>query len=291
MKSKVIFLLFILLFICGCDKKISLNHKIIFQDQNKINYSKDIQPLDFIASVDGMQLNSIEDNKAYISTFYVECMSKIERKKGNQKLTYQIGNQKYYFTICIVDTESPIINLTHQTYTIKEGDSLRLEDIKYTVEDNFDEIKDIKVSLINDNQKYYIQAADKSGNISKEELMVEIKKSQKKEDKANQENNSSKDKNNKNASHNSTNNQENKNENEKKSSDKKDSVSIQYHFEFGKKYKLYKSDGTYDIVTCDMSNAMQICSSHLSQSGKSGQCIPVMNVDKTLYTGYELILD
>lgn len=296
--KKIIKMLIIFIFITGCNRNdlSHLSHSITFQDQTQINYEHDINPVDFIASVDGMTISqsNIEENMLYISTFQVECPKTIEKVLGKQKLIYRIGNEEYYFHINIVDNEAPKITLQKNTYTVNENENLKLEDLEYDIEDNFYDSKNIDVCLLQEENKYYIQAEDGSGNKAKKEIFVkklEDKKPESDDIKSDKNNTSKNSKNNEKTDDKKSSQQTNDQKDTNKKTSQQDNASITYHFEFGKTYKLYKSDGSYDMVTCNMSNAMQICSSHLSKSGKSGQCIPVMNVDGTLYTGYELIIN
>lgn len=296
--KRIIKLLIIFVFITGCSHNdlSHLSHSITFQDQTQINYKGDINPVDFIASVDGMTISqsNIEGNMLYISTFQVECPKTIDKVLGKQKLIYRIGNEEYYFHIDVVDNEAPKITLHKNTYSVDENENLKLEDLEYDIEDNFYDPKDIDVSILQEENKYYIQAEDGSENKAKKEIVVknpENEKSESNDIKSDKNNTSKSTKNNERKDDKKSSQQTNDKKDTNKKTSQQDNASITYHFEFGKTYKLYKNDGTYDIVTCNMSNAMQICSSHLSKSGKSGQCIPVMNVDGTLYTGYELIIN
>ena len=57
--KRIIKLLIIFVFITGCSHNdlSHLSHSITFQDQTQINYKGDINPVDFIASVDGMTIS------------------------------------------------------------------------------------------------------------------------------------------------------------------------------------------------------------------------------------------
>ena len=186
--------LMMFLTLIGCSSSTPQTHDVIFQDSIRIDLGdEDVNTAEYVKRIDSYPISgsSIDGNKIHVSNITMVCPSLKKgdlEKLGKQELIYTIGDEKYTVEANIVDSVKPVIKVKDNSLTFEVGE---MKDINnyYSVSDNYDASKDVKVKVknidkLNKNKtgtyKLVIKAWDTSGNTASKKLTVIIKDSKEK---------------------------------------------------------------------------------------------------------------
>lgn len=306
--------LMMFLTLIGCSSSTPQTHDVIFQDSIRIDLGdEDVNTAEYVKRIDSYPISgsSIDGNKIHVSNITMVCPS---LKKGNldklgkQKLIYTIGDEKYTVEANIVDSVKPVIKVKDDSLTFEVGKMKGINNY-YSVSDNYDASKDIKVKVknidkLNKNKtgtyKLVIKAWDTSGNTASKKLTVIIKDTKKEQEEKQKE-------------------EERKKEEEKKKAEEEEK---QREAERQQQQSVQQSQATStnDNVSSypatsnsssqtqqpssstpvtkdylfsqgyDMSSAPSACQSALMASGRSGSCTPLQD-SNGIYLGMRLVLN
>lgn len=298
----------------GCSSSTPQTHDVIFQDSIRIDLGdEDVNTAEYVKRIDSYPISSsyIDGNKIHVSNITMVCPS---LKKGNlgklgkQELIYTIGDEKYTVEANIVDSVKPVIKVKDDSLTFEVGKMKGINNY-YSVSDNYDASKDIKVKVknidkLNKNKtgtyKLVIKAWDTSGNTASKKLTVIIKDTKKEQEEKQKE-------------------EERKKEEEKKKAEEEEK---QREVERQQQQSVQQSQATStnDNVSSypatsnsssqtqqpssstpvtrdylfsqgyDMSSAPSACQSALMASGRSGSCTPLQD-SNGIYLGMRLVLN
>lgn len=188
--------LMMLLTLIGCSSSTPQTHDVIFQDSIRIDLGdEDVNTAEYVKRIDSYPISgsSIDGNKIHVSNITMVCPSlKKENleKLGKQELIYTIGDEKYTVEANIVDSVKPVIKVKDDSLTFEVGEMKGINNY-YSVSDNYDASKDIKVKVknidkLNKNKtgtyKLVIKAWDTSGNTASKKLTVIIKDTKKEQE-------------------------------------------------------------------------------------------------------------
>ena len=175
---KKLVMMVLLLCMCACSK--SNDHKIVLKTDT-VKVLESINPCRLIGSIDGVAIGEddvIEDERLYTSSLVVECPKLDTSELGEKEITFKINDKEYLYKINVVDDEAPVIHTSDATFLL--GDEIDLNDY-ISVTDNYNEVKDIDVSIkgdydLNKVGSYDIEiiAKDKSENESSKKITLEV---------------------------------------------------------------------------------------------------------------------
>ena len=185
--------LMMLLTLIGCSSSTPQTHDVIFQDSIRIDLGdEDVNTAEYVKRIDSYPISgsSIDGNKIHVSNITMVCPSLKNgdlEKLGKQELIYTIDDEKYTVEANIVDSVKPVIKVKDDSLTFEVGEMKGINNY-YSVSDNYDASKDIKVKVknidkLNKNKtgtyKLVIKAWDTSGNTASKKLTVIIKDTKK----------------------------------------------------------------------------------------------------------------
>ena len=188
--------LMMLLTLIGCSSSTPQTHDVIFQDSIRIDLGdEDVNTAEYVKRIDSYPISgsSIDGNKIHVSNITMVCPSLKKEdleKLGKQELIYTIGDEKYTVEANIVDSVKPVIKVKDDSLTFEVGEMKGINNY-YSVSDNYDASKDIKVKVknidkLNKNKtgtyKLVIKAWDTSGNTASKKLTVIIKDTKKEQE-------------------------------------------------------------------------------------------------------------
>ena len=188
--------LMMFLTLIGCSSSTPQTHDVIFQDSIRIDLGDDdVNTAEYVKRIDSYPISgsSIDGNKIHVSNITMVCPSLKKgdlEKLGKQELIYTIGDEKYTVEANIVDSVKPVINVKDNSLTFEVGEMKGINNY-YSVSDNYDASKDIKVKVknidkLNKNKtgtyKLVIKAWDTSGNTASKKLTVIIKDTKKEQE-------------------------------------------------------------------------------------------------------------
>ena len=188
--------LMMFLTLIGCSSSTHQTHNVIFQSSIRIDLGdEDVNTAQFVKRIDTYPISesSIDGNNIHVSNITMICPSLKKgdlKKLGKQELIYTIGNEKYTVEANIVDSVKPVIKLKNNDLTFEVGEMKGINNY-YSVSDNYDDSKDIKVKVkyidkLNKNKtgtyKLVIKAWDTSGNTATKKITVIIKDTKKEQE-------------------------------------------------------------------------------------------------------------
>lgn len=307
--------LMMLLTLIGCSSSTPQTHDVIFQDSIRIDLGdEDVNTAEYVKRIDSYPISgsSIDGNKIHVSNITMVCPSLKKgnlEKLGKQELIYTIGDEKYTVEANIVDSVKPVIKVKGDRLTF-EVDEMKGINNYYSVSDNYDASKDIKVKVknidkLNKNKtgtyKLVIKAWDTSGNTASKKLTVIIKDTKKEQEEKQKE-------------------EERKKEEEKKKAEEEEKQREAERQQQSAQQSQAPSTNTNNNVSnspatsnssaqtqqpisstpvtrdylfsqgYDMSSAPSACQSALMASGRSGSCTPLQD-SNGIYLGMRLVLN
>ena len=305
--------LMMFLTLIGCSSSTHQTHNVIFQSSIRIDLGdEDVNTAQFVKRIDTYPISesSIDGNNIHVSNITMICPSLKKgdlKKLGKQELIYTIGNEKYTVEANIVDSVKPVIKLKNNDLTFEVGEMKGINNY-YSVSDNYDDSKDIKVKVkyidkLNKNKtgtyKLVIKAWDTSGNTATKKLTVIIKDTKKEQEEKQKEEERKKEEEKKKAE-----------EEEKEREAQRQQQSVQQSQVPSTSNSVSSSPATSNSsnqtqqpsssapVTrdylfsqgYDMTSAPSACQSALMASGRSGSCTPLQD-SNGIYLGMRLILN
>ena len=297
--------LMMFLTLIGCSSSTPQTHDVIFQDSIRIDLGDDdVNTAEYVKRIDSYPISgsSIDGNKIHVSNITMVCPSLKKgdlEKLGKQELIYTIGDEKYTVEANIVDSVKPVINVKDNSLTFEVGEMKGINNY-YSVSDNYDASKDIKVKVknidkLNKNKtgtyKLVIKAWDTSGNTASKKLTVIIKdtkKEQEEKKKAEEEE--------KQREAERQQQQQQSQQTQAPSTNTNNSVSNSPATSNSSAQTQQPSSSTpvtRDYLFSqgyDMSSAPSACQSALMASGRSGSCTPLQD-SNGIYLGMRLVLN
>ena len=305
--------LMMFLTLIGCSSSTHQTHNVIFQSSIRIDLGdEDVNTAQFVKRIDTYPISesSIDGNNIHVSNITMICPSLKKgdlKKLGKQELIYTIGNEKYTVEANIVDSVKPVIKLKNNDLTFEVGEMKGINNY-YSVSDNYDDSKDIKVKVkyidkLNKNKtgtyKLVIKAWDTSGNTATKKLTVIIKDTKKEQEEKQKEEERKKEEEKKKAE---------EEEKEREAQRQQQSVQQSQVPSTNNNVSSYPATSnspnqtqqpssiapvTRDYLFSqgyDMTSAPSACQSALMASGRSGSCTPVQD-SNGIYLGMRLILN
>lgn len=300
MKHKLclVFLVLLSLLLYGCKQK---DYTVHFKEELVIDYNSNDSPLTLIESIGDIKVTKdmIKDDAIVIDNFKISCEAIDTHVEQNYIVIYktndtelpQIKKQVY-----VKDISAPEISLKKDEVTIFENQISKFNINEYvSIKDNYDKNPHVEVNAdktIKDSGKYIISiiAEDLNKNQSKKEFTLIVKENEVKkansEDEPNTNNStqSSTQSEKPNSSINSSGSSTTNKNNHKESSNDSKPATKKYaskKFLFG---EIYEYNG--QRVECNIDNVADISKKYLLDSGKSGECIPLMQ--DGLYIGMQV---
>lgn len=297
--------LMMFLTLIGCSSSTPQTHDVIFQDSIRIDLGDDdVNTAEYVKRIDSYPISgsSIDGNKIHVSNITMVCPSLKKgdlEKLGKQELIYTIGDEKYTVEANIVDSVKPVINVKDNSLPFEVGEMKGINNY-YSVSDNYDASKDIKVKVknidkLNKNKtgtyKLVIKAWDTSGNTASKKLTVIIKdtkKEQEEKKKAEEEE--------KQREAERQQQQQQSQQTQAPSTNTNNSVSNSPATSNSSAQTQQPSSSTpvtRDYLFSqgyDMSSAPSACQSALMASGRSGSCTPLQD-SNGIYLGMRLVLN
>lgn len=291
---------FLFLYIFKDDYGIVLN-------KDTIEYGKNVRIVDLVESVAGNPINDsnkISSNTVSVNGYEVTFDEIDTFKLGSQNITAKYTDssiQKQSLSVNIVDNKKPIIKIKKDIDTkmdLKDVRRLKVDSF-YSVSDNETPDKKIKIKKYIKEEKYsygdtvhlVIEATDKSGNVSKKKIKININEKKVEKDESKPEDSEDKDKK-----------DEISSEHQAQESSTQSSQSVQQSVQQAPQQsqitpapsqssrpkpsnKQYLFSQGYD-----MSSAPSACQNDLLSSGHSGSCTPIQDSDG-IYLGMQLIFN
>ena len=324
--------LMMFLTLIGCSSSTPQTHDVIFQDSIRIDLGdENVNTAEYVKRIDSYPISgsSIDGNKIHVSNITMVCPSLKKgdlEKLGKQELIYTIGDEKYTVEANIVDSVKPVINVKDDSLTFEVGEMKGINNY-YSVSDNYDASKDIKVKVknidkLNKNKtgtyKLVIKAWDTSGNTASKKLTVIIKDTKKEQEEKQKEEERKKEEEKKKAEE-----EKKKAEEEKKKAEEEEKqreAERQQQQQQSTQQSQAPSTNTNNNVSnspatsnssaqtqqpssstpvtrdylfsqgYDMSSAPSACQSALMASGRSGSCTPLQD-SNGIYLGMRLVLN
>lgn len=289
--------LMMFLTLIGCSSSTPQTHDVIFQDSIRIDLGDDdVNTAEYVKRIDSYPISgsSIDGNKIHVSNITMVCPSLKKgdlEKLGKQELIYTIGDEKYTVEANIVDSVKPVINVKDNSLTFEVGEMKGINNY-YSVSDNYDASKDIKVKVknidkLNKNKtgtyKLVIKAWDTSGNTASKKLTVIIKdtkkeqeEKQKEEERQQQQQQSQQTQAPSTNTNNNVSNSPATSNSSAQTQQPSSSTPVTRDYLFSQGY--------------DMSSAPSACQSALMASGRSGSCTPLQD-SNGIYLGMRLVLN
>lgn len=289
--------LMMFLTLVGCSSSTPQTHDVIFQDSIRIDLGdENVNTAEYVKRIDSYPISgsSIDGNKIHVSNITMVCPSLKKgdlEKLGKQELIYTIGDEKYTVEANIVDSVKPVINVKDDSLTFEVGEMKGINNY-YSVSDNYDASKDIKVKVknidkLNKNKtgtyKLVIKALDTSGNTASKKLTVIIKDTKKEQEEKQKEEESQQQ-------------QQQSQQTQAPSTNTNNSVSNSPATSNSSAQTQQPSSSTpvtRDYLFSqgyDMSSAPSACQSALMASGRSGSCTPLQD-SNGIYLGMRLVLN
>ena len=225
-------------------------------------------------------------------------------KLGKQELIYTIGDEKYTVEANIVDSVKPVIKVKDDSLTFEVGEMKGINNY-YSVSDNYDASKDIKVKVknidkLNKNKtgtyKLVIKAWDTSGNTASKKLTVIIKDTKKEQEEKQKEEERKKEEEEKQREAERQQQQQQSQQTQAPSTNTNNNVSNSPATSNSSTQTQQPSSSTpvtRDYLFSqgyDMSSAPSACQSALMASGRSGSCTPLQD-SNGIYLGMRLVLN
>lgn len=297
--------LMMLLTLIGCSSSTPQTHDVIFQDSIRIDLGdEDVNTAEYVKRIDSYPISgsSIDGNKIHVSNITMVCPSLKNgdlEKLGKQELIYTIDDEKYTVEANIVDSVKPVIKVKDDSLTFEVGEMKGINNY-YSVSDNYDASKDIKVKVknidkLNKNKtgtyKLVIKAWDTSGNTASKKLTVIIKDTKKEQEekrkaeeeekqreaeKQQQQQQSQQTQAPSTNTNNSVSNSPATSNSSAQTQQPRSSTPVTRDYLFSQGY--------------DMSSAPSACQSALMASGRSGSCTPLQD-SNGIYLGMRLVLN
>lgn len=290
---------FLFLYIFKDDYGIVLN-------QDTVEYGKNVRIVDLVESVAGNPINDsnkISSNTISVNGYEVTFDEIDTFKLGNQNITAKYTDssiKEQSLSVNIVDTKKPIIKIKKDIGTkmdLKDVRKLKVDSF-YSVSDNETPDTKIKIKKYIIEEKYtygdtvhlVIEATDKSGNVSKKKIKININEKKVEKEDVKVENDEDKDK------HDAS------SEQHIQESSTQSNQSVQQSVQQAPQQsqitpapsqpsrpkpsnKQYLFSQGYD-----MSSAPSACQNDLLSSGYSGSCTPIQDSDG-IYLGMQLIFN
>lgn len=293
--------LMMFLTLIGCSSSTLQTHDVIFQDSIRIDLGdEDVNTAEYVKRIDSYPISgsSIDGNKIHVSNITMVCPSLKKGdldKLGKQKLIYTIGDEKYTVEANIVDSVKPVIKVKDDSLTFEVGEMKGINNY-YSVSDNYDASKDIKVKVknidkLNKNKtgtyKLVIKAWDTSGNTASKKLTVIIKDTKKEEEKKKAEEEEKQ---------REAERQQQQSVQQSQATSTNDNVSS-YPATSNSSSQTQQPSSSTPVTRdylfsqgYDMSSAPSACQSALLASGRSGSCTPLQD-SNGIYLGMRLVLN
>lgn len=297
--------LMMFLTLIGCSSSTPQTHDVIFQDSIRIDLGdEDVNTAEYVKRIDSYPISgsSIDGNKIHVSNITMVCPSLKKgdlEKLGKQELIYTIGDEKYTVEANIVDSVKPVIKVKDDSLTFEVGEMKGINNY-YSVSDNYDASKDIKVKVknidkLNKNKtgtyKLVIKAWDTSGNTASKKLTVIIKDTKKEQEEKQKE---EEEETQREAERQQQ--QQQSQQTQAPSTNTNNSVSNSPATSNSSAQTQQPSSSTpvtRDYLFSqgyDMSSAPSACQSALMASGRSGSCTPLQD-SNGIYLGMRLVLN
>ena len=301
--------LMMFLTLIGCSSSTPQTHDVIFQDSIRIDLGDDdVNTAEYVKRIDSYPISgsSIDGNKIHVSNITMVCPSLKKgdlEKLGKQELIYTIGNEKYTVEANIVDSVKPVIKIKDDSLTFEVGEMKGINNY-YSVSDNYDASKDIKVKVknidkLNKNKtgtyKLVIKAWDTSGNTASKKLTVIIKDTKKEQEEKQKEEERKKEEEKQREAERQQQQQQSQ-QTQAPSTNTNNSVSNSPATSNSSAQTQQPSSSTpvtRDYLFSqgyDMSSAPSACQSALMASGRSGSCTPLQD-SNGIYLGMRLVLN
>lgn len=302
--------LMMFLTLIGCSSSTPQTHDVIFQDSIRIDLGdEDVNTAEYVKRIDSYPISgsSIDGNKIHVSNITMVCPSLKKgdlEKLGKQELIYTIGNEKYTVEANIVDSVKPVIKIKDDSLTFEVGEMKGINNY-YSVSDNYDASKDIKVKVknidkLNKNKtgtyKLVIKAWDTSGNTASKKLTVIIKDTKKEQEEKQKEEERKKEEEETQREAERQQQQQQSQQTQAPSTNTNNSVSNSPATSNSSAQTQQPSSSTpvtRDYLFSqgyDMSSAPSACQSALMASGRSGSCTPLQD-SNGIYLGMRLVLN
>lgn len=288
---------FLFLYIFKDDYGIVLN-------KDTVEYGKNVRIVDLVESVAGNPINDsnkISSNTISVNGYEVTFDEIDTFKLGNQNITAKYTDssiKEQSLSVNIVDTKKPIIKIKKDIGTKMDLKDVRKLKVFYSVSDNETPDTKIKIKKYIIEEKYtygdtvhlVIEATDKSGNVSKKKIKININEKKVEKEDVKVENDEDKDK------HDAS------SEQHIQESSTQSNQSVQQSVQQAPQQsqitpapsqpsrpkpsnKQYLFSQGYD-----MSSAPSACQNDLLSSGYSGSCTPIQDSDG-IYLGMQLIFN
>ena len=304
--------LMMFLTLVGCSSSTPQTHDVIFQDSIRIDLGdENVNTAEYVKRIDSYPISgsSIDGNKIHVSNITMVCPS---LKKGNlEKLGKQELIYKYIVEANIVDSVTPVINVKDDSLTFELGEMKGINNY-YSVSDNYDASKDIKVKVknidkLNKNKtgtyKLVIKAWDTSGNTASKKLTVIIKDTKKEQEEKQKEEERKKEEEKRKAEEEEKQ-REAERQQQQQQSQQTQAPSTNTNSNVSNSPATSNSSAqtqqpssstpvTRDYLFSqgyDMSSAPSACQSALMASGRSGSCTPLQD-SNGIYLGMRLVLN
>lgn len=302
--------LMMLLTLIGCSSSTPQTHDVIFQDSIRIDLGdEDVNTAEYVKRIDSYPISgsSIDGNKIHVSNITMVCPSLKKEdleKLGKQELIYTIGDEKYTVEANIVDSVKPVIKVKDDSLTFEVGEMKGINNY-YSVSDNYDASKDIKVKVknidkLNKNKtgtyKLVIKAWDTSGNTASKKLTVIIKDTKKEQEEKQKEEERKKEEEEKQREAERQQQQQQSQQTQAPSTNTNSNVSNSPATSNSSAQTQQPSSSTpvtRDYLFSqgyDMSSAPSACQTALMASGRSGSCTPLQD-SNGIYLGMRLVLN
>ena len=289
---RIILLFLMLLLLMGCSSKdytLHFNETMILQYGTKKNTIDLIEKIGDVKVTDSMK----EGNTLTYDNLVIECEEVDTSALTEYEVTYKTNdteNRLITKTVKVRDTAAPSIAFNDLDenrilYMYKEDFENYDFSRNVTVKDNYDpkpEV-DLRINEIKGKNQYTVQitATDKFNNSAKDEFIISIRKKEDNGTKKNPDAPSDSSDKKKNPSHSSS----SQKQNSSTSSSRINSSVKEQNFYFGRIYDYENKQ-----VECNIDNVSSICSSKLSESGRSGSCMPLKD-SNGIYIGMSLRFD
>ena len=298
--------LMMFLTLIGCSSSTPQTHDVIFQDSIRIDLGdEDVNTAEYVKRIDSYPISgsSIDGNKIHVSNITMVCPSLKKgnlEKLGKQELIYTIGDEKYTVEANIVDSVKPVIKVKGDSLTFEVGEMKGINNY-YSVSDNYDASKDIKVKIknidkLNKNKagtyKLVIKAWDTSGNTASKKLTVIIKDTKKEQEEKQKEEEEEKQR----EAERQQQQQQSTQQSQAPSTNTNNNVSnspATSNSSAQTQQPISSTPVTRDYLFSqgyDMSSAPSACQSALMASGRSGSCTPLQD-SNGIYLGMRLVLN
>lgn len=286
---------FLFLYIFKDDYGIVLN-------KDTVEYGKNVRIVDLVESVAGNPINDsnkISSNTISVNGYEVTFDEIDTFKLGSQNITAKYTDssiQKQSLSVNIVDNKKPIIKINKDIDTkmdLKDVRRLKVDSF-YSVSDNETPDKKIKIKKYIKEEKYsygdtvhlVIEATDKSGNVSKKKIKININEKKVEKEDVKVENDEDKEKHDASSEQHIQESSTQSNQSVQQAPQQSQITPTPTQPSRPKpSNKQYLFSQGYD-----MSSAPSACQSDLLSSGYTGSCTPIQDSDG-IYLGMQLIFN